>query len=445
MLTDLCLISALLVTAHLLRAAIPWLSKYLLPTSMIAGVLALVAGPGGYDVLPFSRNAAGGPNLANYPGILVTLLFATLLMGHRTQDTTRQAWRASSTSFLFNMGSEFLQYGVTLCVGVAVVAYVFVNLPHEFIVMMPAGFAGGHGTAAAYADALPNWEPARSVGFTFATIGILFAVFGGLLLVNLARRFDWVAATDRGSDTAAVSDHSTFVPTPYQSSIGHATVNGIAFDTLAWHFALVFAVYGATMALLPQLRAALPPNFVLPAFAVAMLLGWLLQALLNAVRVGQFVDARIIGQVGALMADFLVAFGIASINVQIVVEYAAAIALFSLLGLAVSVGWLLLVAPRIYDRHWFETGIFTYGWNTATIAFGVALLRIVDKRKDSRVLSDYGVAYVAIGPLEAVLYTIVLAALAAGYLLATGVLLIVLAFAMIMVARQLARSGQPVA
>ena len=193
MLTDLGLISALLVAGHLLRAAIPWLSRYLIPTSMLAGILGLIGGPGGLDLLPFSRNADGGPSFTSYPGILITLLFATLLLGYRSGSSSRVAFGASSTSFLFNLGSEFMQYGVTLCLGVALLSYVFVGLPPEFMVMLPAGFAGGHGTAALYADALPNWSAARSVGFTFATLGILSAVFGGLVLVNIARRRGWVA------------------------------------------------------------------------------------------------------------------------------------------------------------------------------------------------------------------------------------------------------------
>ena len=65
-----------------------------------------------------------------------------------------------------------------------------------------------------------------------------------------------------------------------------------------------------------------------------------------------------------------------------------------------------------------------------TIAFGVALLRIIDKRADSKVLSDYGVAYVAIGPIEALLYTSVLAALATGHLFALGLVLVALAAVM---------------
>lgn len=441
MLIDICIISGLLVIAHLLRASIPWLSRFLIPSSMIAGLIGLALGPGGYDLLPFSRGEDGNTLLGTYPGILIVLLFATLLMGHRPTQLTRETWRGSRTSFLYNLGSEFMQYGVVLCVGVALLTFVFTDLRDEFMVMLPGGFAGGHGTAAVYADAMPQWEAARSIGFTFATLGILCAVFGGLVLVNLARRRGWVArdvpvATADGAQVAP--EQSSFLPSLFQASTGRTTVNSIALEPLAWHVALVLAVYGVTVTVMPTIRELLPPKFVLPAFVIAMVIGWFVQTALDLAKVGQYVDAKTIGSIGSLASDYLVAFGIASINVQIVLTHAVPLLVFALLGLALCVGWLLIVAPRVFKEHWFESGIFTYGWNTGTIAFGVALLRIVDKRSDSRVLSDYGVAYVAIGPLEAILYTSVLWALATGHLLALGVGLVASATVMAVLAM---RSG----
>jgi ESS family glutamate:Na+ symporter len=437
MLIDFCIISGLLVIAHLLRAGIPGLSRFLIPSSMIAGLIGLALGPGGYDLLPFSRTEDGAALLGTYPGILITLLFATLLMGHRPTQLTRETWRGSRTSFLYSLGSEFMQYGVVLCVGTALLAFVFTDLRDEFMIMLPAGFAGGHGTAAAYADAMPQWEAARSIGFTFATLGILCAVFGGLVLVNIARRRGWIerevtAGTTDGAQTAP--EQSSFLPPMFQASTGRATVNSIALEPLAWHVALVLAVYGLTVTVMPTIRELLPPKFVLPAFVIAMVIGWSVQAALDLAKVGQYVDGKTIGSIGSLASDYLVAFGIASINVQIVLTHAVPLIVFALLGLALCVGWLLIVAPRVFGERWFEAGIFTYGWNTATIAFGVALLRIVDKRFDSKALADYGVAYVAIGPLEAILYTTVLAALATGHLFALGVGLVALATVMAVLA-----------
>lgn len=437
MLIDFCLISGLLVLAHLLRAGVPALSRLLIPSSMIAGIIGLALGPGGYDLLPFSRGEDGNALLGTYPGILITLLFATLLMGHRPTHLTRETWHGSRTSFFYNLGSELMQYGVVLCVGTALLTFVFTDLRDEFMVLLPGGFAGGHGTAALYADAMPQWDAARSIGFTFATLGILCAVLGGLVLVNIARRRCWIPQetpvgpqTADSTGTQAALEQASFLPEAFQAPTGRSTVNSIALEPLAWHVALVLAVYGLTVTVMPIVREWLPPKFMLPAFLIAMLLGWIVQSALEAAKVGQYVDVKTIGSIGSLASDYLVAFGIASINVQIVLTHAVPLLVFALLGLMLCVGWLLLVAPRVFGKRWFESGIFTFGWNTGTAAFGVALLRIVDKRTDSRVLADYGVAYIAIGPLEAVLYTAVLAALATGQLFTLGVGLVATAAVM---------------
>lgn len=84
-------------------------------------------------------------------------------------------------------GSEFMQYGVVLCFGTVMLAFVFTDLRDEFMVLLPGGFAGGHGTAAVYADAMPQWEAARSIGFAFATLGVVLVATAALMAVAAVR------------------------------------------------------------------------------------------------------------------------------------------------------------------------------------------------------------------------------------------------------------------
>ena len=60
-------------------------------------------------------------------------------------------------------------------------------------------------------------------------------------------------------------------------------------------------------------------------------------------------DGKTIGSIGSLASDYLVAFGIASINMQIVLTHAVPLVVFALLGLAICVGWLLLTGR---SRKW---------------------------------------------------------------------------------------------
>lgn len=50
--------------------------------------------------------------------------------------------------------------------------------------------------------------------------------------------------------------------------------------------------------------------------------------------------------------------------------------------------------------RWFERGIFGWGWATATVATGIAVLKIVDPKLKSGTLSEYGMAYIGFGPFE---------------------------------------------
>lgn len=54
-----------------------------------------------------------------------------------------------------------------------------IDLHSAFALMMPAGFAGGHGYAASIGGTLQDitgWEEAITIGQTFATIGLILGV-----------------------------------------------------------------------------------------------------------------------------------------------------------------------------------------------------------------------------------------------------------------------------
>lgn len=49
---------------------------------------------------------------------------------------------------------------------------------------------------------------------------------------------------------------------------------------------------------------------------------------------------------------------------------------------------------------WFERQLFTWGWATGAVATGIALLRIVDPKLNSRTLEDFSLAYLPVIPVE---------------------------------------------
>ena len=194
MFLDFALISGLLVVAHLLRTWVRLFQTILLPTPILAGLIGLGVGPEGLDLLPFARDAAGTPVMTRYPGELVVLLFATLFMGWRTsRPRFKEMIRDAGDTFFYNLSTWIGQFGLALLFAGAVLIPLFRDVARPFALMLPAGFAGGHGTVAAVGSILAEQghENALPVGYTFATIGLLAAVLGGVAAINIATRSGW--------------------------------------------------------------------------------------------------------------------------------------------------------------------------------------------------------------------------------------------------------------
>ena len=69
-------------------------------------------------------------------------------------------------------------YGIGITAGYVILQPLFEGIQEAFGLMLPAGFVGGHGTAAAIGNVLEEvgWIEATSIGQTFATIGLLSGV-----------------------------------------------------------------------------------------------------------------------------------------------------------------------------------------------------------------------------------------------------------------------------
>ena len=402
LLLDFALISALLVVAHLLRTWVGLFQAVFLPTPILAGLIGLALGPEGLDLLPFARDAAGAPVMGRYPGELIVVLFGTLFMGWRpSAPRFREMLRDVGDTFFYNLSAWAGQFGLALLFAGAILIPLFEEVGGPFALMLPAGFVGGHGTATAvgsilaergYADALP-------VGYTFATIGLLAAVFGGVAAINLATRAGWTRLVSSPHELPEDQRRGLIAPEDARDAVKE-TVSPLALDTLSWHFGLVLLAYGAAHAVSWALRSAGGLFTALPMFALAVICGAVLQGLLNRLGVGRHVDRATMARIGSSVSDFLVAFGIASIPLSTVAAYAAPILVMSAFGFAHAALITWWIARRTFHNYWFERGLFTFGYATGVVGMGIALLRVVDPQGKSGTLDDYGVAYLPIAMIE---------------------------------------------
>lgn len=437
MFQDFAVASVLLVLAQILRSRIKVLQKFLIPTPLLAGLMGLLGGPYCLNLLPFHLDESGNTGIANYPFELVAVLFATLFLGNRPRSA--KGWgglRNVGDTFFFSLAAPFGQYGIALLFGGLILRWIFSGIPDGLALMMPAGFAGGHGTATVVAATFQQhgWEGAQSIGYAFATFGLAIGVVGGLILINIGVRRGWTEF----ASTAPHASHgfcSGFVDPEKQACIGRATVSPLAIEPLAWHLSLALTAFGMAQWFSYFIQNTLPNCGLLPLFALAMLAGALLQFLLDLIHVGQYVDRQLMARIGSGSSDYLITFGVASIQPQLVAEHVVPVILLVLLGTGYSVAVILLLGPRIFQDHWFERSLFLFGWLTGVVAVGILLLRSVDPEMRSRTLDDYGVAYLGIALFDILLLIVLPVLVVNQYGMSAGIFLILTAGVCIFLSR----------
>ncbi|MCA9583396.1 MAG: hypothetical protein KC416_16465, partial [Myxococcales bacterium] len=164
----------------------------------------------------------------------------------------------------------------------------------------------------------------------------------------------------------------------------------------------------------------------LPEVATAMICGLALRSLLRRVGFGpDQLDVEVMGRIGGTVTDWLVGFGIAAIKLSVVMTYLSAVLVMIAIGFATTLTYVFVVSRRFHREHWFERGIFVFGWCTGVVAMGITLLRIVDPEGRSRTLESYGLAYVLIAPVELVLISAAPVFIGQGYYWETTAVLVV--------------------
>lgn len=420
LLTDVGWISLLLVIGNLLRRHVPVFRSLLLPSPITAGLLGLLLGPQVLGLIGLS-DAMG-----DYTTLLIAIVFAAMPYSMRFDRSVR---RGAKTMWSFSTGMFLGQWGVFILLGAILFQPVW-GTEDWFGMMLPVGFVGGFGTAAAVGSSLEaaGATAASSLGFTSATVGTLAAIVGGIIIAN------WGIRKGKTTELPAALPwdlRSGFIDkVSERPSIGKATTNPSSIEPLALHLGvLVLTVMAAHY--INQGISHLFPDVSVPLFAMSFVVGIIGQLLLRAVRKPAYLDKDTISSISGASTDYLIAFGIASIVPAAIADYWVPLVILFVLGTVYCVFFCCVVAPRFFGEHWVERGLFGWGWATAAVATGIALLKIVDPKMKSGTMNEYGVAYIGFAPFEIGMTIIAPMAVIAGWTMGLGAAALVLAAAIL--------------
>ena len=388
---DIGWISVLLIVGNLMRRFIPWFQKLLIPAPITAGLLGLLLGPNALGLIQFSEH------FGDYATILIAVVFGALPFTMNFDAKVRQGAR---TMWSYSVGMYLAQWGFFALLGVLLFAPLF-GTPDWFGIMLPVGFVGGFGVAAAVGGALDSagMTEATSLGVTAAAVGMFSAIIGGVIFARWGSKRGHTNELPR-LDKLPEEMRTGIISLPGQRpSVGRATTSPSSIEPIALHIAVLTVTIFLANILTNWINETFPA-LSFPLFAMAFLVGLAGVGALHLLKAPHYLDTKLMGSVSGASTDFLVAVGIASIIPAVVASYIVPLIILFLVGLAFCLFLFFYVAPRTFDHGWFERAVFGWGWATASVATGIAVLKIVDPEMRSGTLEEFGMAYVGFAPFE---------------------------------------------
>lgn len=402
---DLGIISALMLLGKLIRVKVKGIQRFLIPPAVLAGIMGLVLGPEVLGWLPLSGS------LGTYAGILIAFVFAALPF-----TSTSKAREVAKVKRMwgYSQGGMLLQWGFGGLLGILLLGQIW-PLNDSFGITMPAGFCGGHGSAAALGDAFAGFgqDEVLTLAMTSATVGIICSIVIGLIFLRIGTKRGYSACLTE-AEKLPEELRTGVVEKANRKSIGEGIFSTISVSTLTFNLSVIgLVVLGGYLISKSVSRVA--SMLELPVFSCSYIVGILVKFVCDRTKVTEYVCPETSSSLSGMFTDYLVAFGIASIKISVVSQYLVPMLILLFAGLIFTACYIYIAAKYIFKEYWFEKAMFSWGWFTGTMAMGMALLRIADPDSRSHCVDHYAIAYIFIAPVEIALITFAPIIFTSGY------------------------------
>lgn len=422
----LLLAAVLLIVSNMIRERVAIFRKIFLPSSIIAGFLALALGPQilgwvveGAIEIPEDEDA---PYLVHgvfpdftqdiwraMPGILINIVFAALFLG-KPIPNIREIWHRAGPQVVVGQTMAWGQYVVGLLLALLVLSPVFGINPIAGA-LIEIGFEGGHGTSAGMGPAFEaaGFEEGTDIALTLATIGIVMGVLLGTVLVNWAVRTGQVSITEKGEiHPGSLSPDELDISITAQDKREMEKQKRLEIsptDPLSLHLGIVGLAIAIGWVLLEGLRWFERITWdgelfsYVPLFPLAMIGGVMIQILIDRAGWSRFVSRPLMSRISGTALDFTIVAALATLSLQAIGENLAPILLLSLAGIAWCLFALLFIAPRVIPYNWFERGVGDFGQSLGVTVTGLLLMRMSDPENRSGCLESFGYKQLLFEPI----------------------------------------------
>lgn len=396
---------AMLVLAETLLGAIKPLRRVGIPSSIVAGALALLLGPQFVGLVPFDTDVL---ETAVYHGLAFVFIAVSLQTPHGGTGP----------------GARSMAFGITAmvalqtCVGLLLILLLGTvlgsHLHPGFGLLLPLGFEQGPGQALSLGAA---WESGglpdgAQVGLIIAAMGFAWSIVVGVPLVAWGRARGYVSDQRDASETTSTSVE---MPTLPAGTVELLTRQILA---IAGVYILTYAVcLGASAALagMPDIAAMVWGFHFMIGAGIAMGV----RPLLNRLPAGSPLHDDFLSRIAAVTVDVITCAALGAVQIGVLTTHIVPILLVTAVGGLATLAAVLFLARRAFPEAWFEHAVLWFGMSTGTLPMGLALLRMIDPDLKSpapvsAVLGSAG-SVLGVAPIVLVLHPIPIAGWPDGY------------------------------
>ena len=381
----LAVVFASLIIASLLKKALPFLRKSLIPTSVLGGILLLViattyfyaTGDVMFDTKFFGGKGSQVLEIITYHMLALGFIASTLVTNEKkvTKERTTEVFNTGLTTV-----STYLLQGV---LGLAITIIASLIVPKIFPaagVILPFGFGQGTGQALNYGtiyEETYGFTGGAHFGLTIAAMGFLSASLGGTVHLNILKKRGKIFVKNDGAEVFTSDEIQNANERPMSGS----------WDKLTLQIALVLVVYFASYGLMALIGSFVGENLRSTIFGLNFLFGVLLAVvakeilkLLNKGKVlqKQYTNNFLLTRISNFCFDIMIVTGIAVIRIDYIAEYWGIILILSVVGLFATYLYNHFVAKKLFPNYTEEQFLAMYGMLTGTASTGIILLRELD-------------------------------------------------------------------
>lgn len=387
---SIVVLAIVLLVARFIKRGSGILQRFFIPSSLVAGVGALILGPQVLDTI----SADVMSYWSEFPKYLISVVFAGLFLG-RYIPSRKEIWRQAGPMIAFGNAMAWGLYVLGIILTVAVLVPFFGANPLAAS-LIEISFTGGHGTAAGLAPTFEQlgWPEGTDIALGLATLSIVTAVVSGILFANIYHRKHGEGMTEEYWKQQRQQMIRSGYNLVHFTEKFNAKPLAILINALA--FAAAIGIGWLILKSLIIIEEAVLSDFTetrfftyVPLFPLAMIGGLIVQLVLKKLHKQHFIQRRTAEVISAIALDLLIVSAIATVSLNVIGSNLPVFITLGIAGIVFIVGCFLFLAPRIFSDHWFQRGITDYGQAMGMTATGLLLNRLADPGNKVKVRESF--------------------------------------------------------